>query len=117
MAKKKRKSTSSTRRRATTTATRRRGYHKKADSSYIPAAAATVGLMYANMQPIRTVVSNMSVAGLKQAAHEAVQPEQLKKSAVYTVGAAVGGEVFKKFAPNVIKRPVGKIAKKMPRVF
>lgn len=116
MAKKKRKSTTATRRR-TTTPTRRRSYHKKADSSYIPAAAATAGLICANMQPIRTVVSNMSVAGLKQAAHEAVQPDQLKKTAVYTVGAAVGGEVFKKFAPNVIKKPVGKIAKKIPRVF
>lgn len=117
MAKKKRKSTTATRRRASPATTRRRSYRKKADSSYIPAAAATAGLVCANIEPIRTVVSNMSVAGLKAAAHQAVQPDQIKKTAIYTVGGAVGGELFKKFAPNVIKKPVGKIAKKMPRVF
>lgn len=117
MAKRKRKSTSTPRRRATTSTPRRRSYRKKADSSYIPAAAATAGLICANMQPIRTVVSNLSIAGVKQAAHEAVQPDQIKKTAIYTVGGAVGGELFKKFAPNVIKKPVGKIAKKIPRVF
>lgn len=106
----------SPRRRATTTTARRRSYRRKSDSSYIPSAGGTVGLAYANMNAIQTVIGDMSINGVKTAIKQATTPDQLKKTAIYTVGGLLAGEAVKRFAPNVIKKPLGKIAKKVPRV-
>ena len=83
----------------------------------IPAAMLTVGVVAANAAPIRTAISNMSIAGLKQAANEAIQPEQLKKTAVNAIGWTVAGYAVQKFAPKIIKKPLGMIAKKIKAVF
>lgn len=104
-------------RRRLSSAPRRRASHKKSDAMYIPAAAATAGLIYANLPVIRNVVGNPSIDGVKSAAMQAVQVDQLKKTAAYTIGAGVAGEAIKKFAPSIVKKPLGKVAKKMPRVF
>lgn len=83
----------------------------------IPAAMLTVGVVAANAAPIRTAISNMSLAGLKQAANEAIQPDQLKKTAVNAIGWTVAGYAVQKFAPKIIKKPLGMIAKKIKAVF
>lgn len=83
----------------------------------IPAAALTVGVIAANAAPIRTAVSNLSLAGMKQAAGEMIAPEQLKKTAAYAVGGAVAGYAIKQFAPKFIKKPLGLVAKKIKAVF
>ena len=96
---------------------RRRTYRKKSGTTYIPSAAATVGLAYAMKEPILSVVNNMSVQGVKSAAQQAVQVDKLKKAAIYTAGAYVAGEAIKRYAPKIIKTPAGKIAKKIPKFF
>jgi hypothetical protein len=83
----------------------------------IPAAMLTVGVVAANAAPIRTAISNMSIAGLKQAANEAIQPEQLKKTAANAIGWTVAGYAVQKFAPKLVKKPLGMIAKKIKAVF
>lgn len=98
-------------------AAKRRTYHKKSSNTYIPSAAATVGLAYAMKTPILTAVNSMSVQGVKSAARQAVQVDTLKKAAIYTAGAYVAGEAIKRYAPKIIKTPAGKIAKKIPRLF
>ena len=77
----------------------------------------TVGVVAANAAPLRTAISNMSIAGLKQAANEAIQPEQLKKTAVNAIGWTVAGSAVQKFAPKIIKKPLGMIAKNIKAVF
>jgi len=104
-------------RRRAAAAPRRRSYRKKSGTTYIPSAAATVGAVVAMKQPIMTVLQNMSVAGVKSAAQQAVQVDTLKKTAIYTAGAYVAGEAIKRYAPKIIKTPAGKIAKKIPRLF
>lgn len=96
---------------------RRRTYRKKSGTTYIPSAAATVGLAYAMKDPIMTAANSMSVQGVKSAAQQAVQVNNLKKAAIYTAGAYVAGEAIKRYAPKIIKTPAGKIAKKIPRLF
>jgi len=83
----------------------------------IPAASMTVGIIAANMAPIQSAVSNLSVAGIKNAAAAAIQPEQLKKTAAYALGGAMIGYGIQKFAPKFIKKPVGLVAKKIKGVF
>lgn len=83
----------------------------------IPAASMTVGIIAANAAPIRTAVSNLSIDGMKQAAAEAIAPEQLKKTAAYAIGGAVAGYALKQFAPKFIKKPLGLVAKKIKGVF
>ena len=83
----------------------------------IPAAAMTVGIVAANAAPIRTAVSNLSIDGMKQAAAQAIAPEQLKKTAAYAIGGAVAGYALKQFAPKFIKKPLGLVAKKVKGVF
>ncbi len=96
---------------------RRRTYRKKSGTTYIPGAAATIGAAVAMKEPIMTVINNMSVAGVKTAAQQAVQVDTLKKTAIYIGGAYVAGEAIKRYAPKIIKTPAGKIAKKIPRLF
>jgi len=104
-------------RRRAAAAPKRRSYHKKSGTTMIPAAAATVGAVYAMKGPIMQVINNMSVQGVKSAAQQAVQVDTLKKTAIYTAGAYVAGEAIKRYAPKIIKAPAGKIAKKIPKFF
>jgi hypothetical protein len=98
-------------------APKRRSYRKKSGTTMIPAAAATVGAVVAMKEPIKQVINNMSVQGVKSAAQQAVQVDTLKKTAIYTAGAYVAGEAIKRYAPKIIKTPAGKIAKKIPKFF
>ena len=83
----------------------------------IPAASMTVGIIAANAAPIQSAVSNLSIDGIKNAAAQAIQPAQLKKTAAYAVGGAMIGYGIQKFAPKFIKKPVGLVAKKIKGVF
>ena len=96
---------------------KKRSYRKKSGTTMIPAAAATVGAVVAMKEPIKQVINNMSVQGVKSAAQQAVQVDTLKKTAIYTAGAYVAGEAIKRYAPKIIKTPAGKIAKKIPKFF
>lgn len=82
----------------------------------IPAAGATVGLTIANKDQISYVINNMSVDGVKTAAKSAITADQIKKDITYgAVGYGVG-IVVRKFAPSFVKTPLGKLAKKIPKV-
>jgi len=109
--------TAAKKRAASRPAAKKRSYRRKSPNTYIPSAAATVGLAYAMKDPIMTAVNSMSVQGVKSAAQQAVQVNNLKKAAIYTAGAYVAGEAIKRYAPKIIKTPAGKIAKKIPRLF
>lgn len=113
---KKRSSSRSTKTRTVYRTAPRKRRTKKSNSSYIPSAAATVGIAAANKDVIMGFVNDLSVNGAKNALQQAIQPAQLKKTAIYTVGGMLAGEAVKRFAPNVIKAPIGKVAKKIPRV-
>ena len=114
-AKKRRKSTSAAPRRYYA-APKRKTYRKKSGVTQIPAAAATVGVVVANKDPIMNMVNNPSIAGAKQSVQYALQPEQIKKTVVYGGVGLVAGAAIKKFAPRFIKTPLGKVAKKIPKV-
>lgn len=90
---------------------------KKSGVPQIPAAAVTVGLVVANKDPILNAVNTMSIEGVKQSVRMAVTPEQIKKDVIYGAGGLVVGAAIKKFAPSFIKSPMGKLAKKIPKVF
>ena len=103
-------------RRSYAAAPRRRSPRKKSGVPMIPAAAMTVGLVAANKDAIMNVVNDMSVNGVKNSIRYAVQPEQIKKDVIYAGAGLVAGAAIKKFAPNFIKTPLGKLAKKIPKV-
>lgn len=90
---------------------------RKSGVPQIPAAAVTVGLVVANKDPILNAVNTMSIEGVKQSVRMAVTPDQIKKDVIYGAGGLVVGAAIKKFAPNFIKSPMGKLAKKIPKVF
>ena len=48
---------------------------------------------------------------------ESEEGEQIKKDVIYGAGGLVVGAAIKKFAPSFIKSPMGKLAKKIPKVF
>lgn len=83
----------------------------------IPAAGMTIGIIAANAAPITTAVTEFSIQGMKNAARQAIQPEQLKKTAAYAIGGAIAGYAVKQFAPKFIKKPLGMAAKKIKAVF
>lgn len=117
MAAKKRKST--TRRRSTTTATRSapRKRRKSSPTKYIPSAGMTIGLAVANKDILMNVANNpFQLDTYKSAAMQAIQPERLKNDALYGVGGYAAGYAIKKFAPKIVREPLGKIAKKIPRL-
>lgn len=97
-------------------APRRRVYRKKSAATAIPAAAATIGMAAANLGPIQTIVNNMTVSGVKSAISAATTKEALIKTGIYTAGGYVAGEVVRRYAPSIIKTPMAKIAKKIPKV-
>lgn len=114
MAKKKRNTSAAKTR--TVYVTKKKTHRKKSGVAQIPAAGATIGLVYANKYGIKSAIENPSKQGLKSAAKWAIQPEQLKRDVVYTTVGMIGGAAVKKFAPKFIKAPLGKIAKKIPKV-
>ena len=75
-----------------------------------------MGVVIANKDPIMNVVNDMSIQGVKNSARYALQPEQIKKTVVYGGVGLVAGAAIKKFAPRFIKTPLGKVAKKIPKV-
>lgn len=46
-----------------------------------------------------------------------VATDALATDALAVVGGYAGGELVRKYAPTMIKKPLGKIAKKIPKVF
>lgn len=95
-------------------------------TKYIPSAAATVGLVVANAGNIKSDINYIKKFGVKRFMTKGQMQEkryakyidagQLVNDALYTAGGYVAGEIAKKYAPGVIKRPMGKIAKKIPKV-
>lgn len=114
MAKKGKKSGAKTR---TVYVTKKKSRRTKSGVTQIPAAAATVGVVIANKDPIMNVVNDMSIQGVKNSARYALQPEQIKKTVVHGAAGLVIGAGIKKFAPRFIKSPLGKVAKKIPKFF
>jgi len=45
-----------------------------------------------------------------------IAPKALVMDGVALAGGYLAGEIVKKYAPGVVKRPLGKIAKKIPKV-
>lgn len=88
----------------------------KSGTAQIPAAGVTVGLVVANKDPLMYAVNNMSIEGGKTAVKAMLQPEQIKKDVIYGGVGLVAGAAVKKFAPRFIKAPLGKLAKKIPKV-
>lgn len=89
----------------------------KSGITQIPAAAATVGVVIANKDPIMNMVNNPSIEGAKTSVRYALQPEQVKKTVVHGAAGLMIGAGIKKFAPKFIKSPLGKVAKKIPKFF
>lgn len=120
----KRKTTRKTARRAASPAKRIYRRRRKSGISEIPAAAATVGLLAANADYLKytaTVLSNGSKFGdkvtwMKNNYPNLLKADRLKKDAIYAAAGYVGGYLAKKYAPSVIKTPMGKIAKKIPKM-
>ena len=95
---------------------KRKSRRTKSGITQIPAAAATVGVVIANKDPIMNMVNNPSIEGAKASVRYALQPEQIKKTIVHGAAGLVAGAAIKKFAPRFIKAPLGKVAKKIPKV-
>lgn len=105
----------------------RKARRSTSGTKYIPAAAATVGIVAANVGNLKQdmeFIQTHNFGDLSKYGREYVgnfwkkyvTVDNLTKSAIgYGVGY-VAGEVAKKYAPGVIKRPLGKIAKKIPKV-
>ena len=96
---------------------KKRSRRTKSGVTMIPAAGVTVGLAVANKDAAMNVINNPSVQGVKDSVRYALQPEQIKKDVVYGGVGLMAGAAIKKFAPRFIKTPLGKLAKKIPKVF
>lgn len=122
------KKTKTPRKAAPRAAAPKKVYRRRAKSGvqYIPAAMATVGLVAANADNIKHVMNNIQTNGLTKSAKyyltnskgygRFIGADQLVKDAMYYAGGYVAGEIAKKYAPAVIKTPMGKLAKKIPRL-
>ena len=106
----------------------KRVYRRRKNSgvTQIPAAMATAGLVLANAGNIKEDLNKISQIGLGKMAKVYVPRGYYKKymnggqlvnDALYTVGGMIAGEAVRKYAPTIIKKPLGKIAKKIPKVF
>lgn len=116
MAAKKKRNYSAAPRRSYYRGPKRKTRRTKSGISQIPAAGVSVGLAVANKDAVMNVVNNPSIDGVKTSVRYALQPEQIKKDIVYgAVGLGVGAAI-RKFAPRFLKTPLGKIAKKIPKV-
>ena len=95
---------------------KKRSRRAKSGVTQIPAAGVTVGVAMANKDAIMNVVNNPSVDGVKTSVKYALQPEQIKKDVIYGGVGLMAGAAIKKFAPKFIKGPIGKVAKKIPKI-
>ena len=106
----------------------RRIYRRRAKSGYdkIAPAMATVGLVLANADHIKNDFNKIQQQGpvrftknfVGDGAYyrKYIQGNQLVNDAIYTAGGYIGGELIRKYAPAMIKKPIAKIAKKIPKV-
>lgn len=117
MATRKKRSSSGVRTRTVYRSAPRRRSHRNTGIDKIPSAAVTVGLAAANMNAIQTVASDLSLNGVKSAAQQAIQPDQIKKDIIYGGVGFLAGCALKRFAPKGIKKGLGQISKKIPKVF
>lgn len=111
------------------TAAKKTYRRKKSGITDIPAAAATVALAAVNVDAVKqyanyfksygSVVNMPNPAGafVNRMQKTFINKQQIIKDAAAIAGGYVGGEIVKKYAPAVIKSPMGKIAKKIPKVF
>lgn len=113
------------------TAPRRRRTTKTGYDKIAP-AMATVALVAVNKDNIKNLanaVTNNGAAKIsempsrlvgttwgRQQLGKFVTTDQLMTDAVAVAGGYVAGELFNKFAPTVLKKPVAKISKKIPKV-
>ena len=106
----------------------KRIYRRRKNSgvTQIPAAMATAGLVFANAKNIKEDIDKIGQIGLGKMAKvyiprgyykKYMNGGQLVNDALYTVGGMIAGEAVRKYAPSIIKKPLGKIAKKIPKVF
>lgn len=117
-----------TARRVYVTSSKKRKTHRaKSGVPMIPAAAATIGLVAANVNPIKIEMSKIKNVGLKRSITDLMDTsggafnrwfgkDQLIKDGIGFVGGYVAGYLGKKYLPTAIKTPLGKIAKKVPKV-
>ena len=112
----------------------RKAYRKKSGVTMIPSAAATVALAAVNYDGVKKAynyvttssqkgivggVRNLAMgsgSGAKAARSALIGKDALIKDAVAVAGGYLAGELVKKYAPSVIKSPMGKLAKKIPKV-
>ena len=111
------------------TAAKKTYRRKKSGITDIPAAAATVALVAVNANAIKDYANYLKTYGsvithkhpvgdfAARMQKTFVNKQQIIKDAAAIAGGYVGGEVVKKYAPSVLKSPLGKIAKKIPKVF
>lgn len=119
-------------------APRKRSTSKKAPQyANIPAAAATVALAAVNVNNFKGLMRSVSNNGRSPIADyparfyrgftgkndwvsenmkKFVSSESLVKDGIAIVGGYIGGELVRKYAPTVLKKPIAKIAKKIPKV-
>lgn len=114
--------------RASAAPAKKKVYRRRKNSgiSQIPAAMATASLVLANANNIKEDIDKIGQIGLGKMAKvyiprgyykKYINGGQLVNDAVYSVGGMIAGEAVRKYAPSVIKKPLGKIAKKIPKVF
>lgn len=103
---------------------KKRVYRNKNGYQSIGPAMATVGLVAANAANISDTIGALKKYGMSKGVsviadrgwQKFVTKDQLVKDGLYLAGGYIGGELVKKYAPSVIKKPIGKIAKKIPKV-
>lgn len=104
---------------------------KKSGYDKIAPAMATVALVAVNAGKLKNIYSNatkysinparvanrvMKDQATKDAIKDLVSFNSLVTDGVALAGGYIGGEVVRKYAPTVIKKPLAKIAKKIPKV-
>lgn len=121
------------RRRATVAAAPRRRA-KKSGVTAIPGACATVGLVAVNAKNIANAIKAIGNNGQAKPSEmiarvvpgnskwvtetyaKFISKDQIITDAVAIGGGYLAGYVLKKYAPGIIKTPMAKIAKKIPKV-
>ena len=105
----------------------KRIYRRRAKSgvTYIPKAMATAGLVLANVPQLKVGLRNIQQRGIIGAVDHVIQdgaykkyiePGAIKKDLIYYAAGYLAGEGVRRYAPGIIKAPIAKLAKKMPRV-
>lgn len=106
---------------------------RKSSTGYdkIAPAMATAALVAVNAKPAVKLFNEATVRGYsykevmnrlkndngtKAAIKDVIGVPALTRDAIALAGGYVGGEIIRKYAPTVIKRPIAKIAKKIPKV-